>query len=55
MHALHAAVRREGDPEAAQHLFPEYADDGRFWCKPLAKRATPGAMPAESEPVGAER
>jgi alkanesulfonate monooxygenase SsuD/methylene tetrahydromethanopterin reductase-like flavin-dependent oxidoreductase (luciferase family) len=41
-----------------RHLFPEYADDGRFWCKPLAKRATPGALPLESEfrsPVGAER
>jgi hypothetical protein len=41
-----------------RHLFPEYADDGRFWCKPLANRAVPGAMPLESEldsPVGAER
>ena len=27
-------------------LFPEYADDGRFWCKPLAKRVTPGSLPA---------
>jgi alkanesulfonate monooxygenase SsuD/methylene tetrahydromethanopterin reductase-like flavin-dependent oxidoreductase (luciferase family) len=41
-----------------RNVFPEYADDGRFWCKPLAKRATPGALPVESElgsPVGAER
>ena len=32
-----------------RNIFPEYADDGRFWCKPLAKRATPGALPVESE------
>ncbi|HEX5228462.1 MAG TPA: LLM class flavin-dependent oxidoreductase [Bryobacteraceae bacterium] len=36
-----------------RHLFPEYANDGRFWCKPLTKRATPAAI--EAEPVGAER
>jgi alkanesulfonate monooxygenase SsuD/methylene tetrahydromethanopterin reductase-like flavin-dependent oxidoreductase (luciferase family) len=38
-----------------RNLFPEYSGDGRFWCKPLAKRATPGGLPVESEPVGAER
>ena len=40
-----------------RNVFPEYADDGRFWCKPLAKRAKPGALPVESElgsPVGVE-
>jgi alkanesulfonate monooxygenase SsuD/methylene tetrahydromethanopterin reductase-like flavin-dependent oxidoreductase (luciferase family) len=39
-------------------IFPEYADDQRFWCKPLAKRVKPGALPADMEmgsPVGAER
>ncbi len=25
-----------------RNMFPEYADDNRFWCKPLAKQATPG-------------
>jgi alkanesulfonate monooxygenase SsuD/methylene tetrahydromethanopterin reductase-like flavin-dependent oxidoreductase (luciferase family) len=41
-----------------RNLFPEFQDDGRFWCKPLAKRAKPGALPVEAElgsPVGAER
>jgi alkanesulfonate monooxygenase SsuD/methylene tetrahydromethanopterin reductase-like flavin-dependent oxidoreductase (luciferase family) len=36
-----------------QHLFPEYADDGRFWCKPLPKRAEPASLPMEL--AGAER
>ena len=26
-------------------LHPEFANDHRFWCKPLAKRATPGSLP----------
>ena len=30
-----------------RNMFPEYADDDRFWCKPIAKRVTPGALPAE--------
>jgi len=42
-----------------RNVFPEYADDGRFWCKPLAKRAKPaglpGALRAESELAGVER
>ena len=38
-----------------RNVFPEYADDGRFWCKPLAKRATPGKLPAEPELAGVER
>jgi alkanesulfonate monooxygenase SsuD/methylene tetrahydromethanopterin reductase-like flavin-dependent oxidoreductase (luciferase family) len=41
-----------------RNLFPEYAGDGRFWCHPLGKRATPGALPVEFDmrsPVGAER
>jgi len=41
-----------------RHLFPEYADDQRFWCKPLNKRAVPGALPQEwnqESPVGVER
>jgi alkanesulfonate monooxygenase SsuD/methylene tetrahydromethanopterin reductase-like flavin-dependent oxidoreductase (luciferase family) len=38
-----------------RNVFPDYADDQRFWAKPLAKRVKPGALPVESEPVGAER
>jgi alkanesulfonate monooxygenase SsuD/methylene tetrahydromethanopterin reductase-like flavin-dependent oxidoreductase (luciferase family) len=30
-------------------IFPEYASDGRFWCKPLAKRVSPGSLPAEAD------
>jgi alkanesulfonate monooxygenase SsuD/methylene tetrahydromethanopterin reductase-like flavin-dependent oxidoreductase (luciferase family) len=32
------------------NMFPEYADDGRFWCKPLPKRVAP----AELSLVGAD-
>jgi hypothetical protein len=37
-------------------LFPEYADDDRFWCKPLAKQVTPGSLPAAPSraPIPAE-
>jgi hypothetical protein len=27
-------------------LLPECEGDGRFWCKPLAKRVTAGSLPA---------
>ncbi len=29
-------------------VFPEYANDSRFWCHPLAKRVTPAALPVEA-------
>ena len=32
-----------------RNMFPDYKDDNRFWCKPLAKRVTPGSLPAEKE------
>ena len=32
-----------------RNLFPDYADDDRFWCKPIAKRVTPGNLPAERD------
>jgi hypothetical protein len=32
-------------------LLPECENDGRFWCKPLAKRATPASLPAPYEPA----
>jgi alkanesulfonate monooxygenase SsuD/methylene tetrahydromethanopterin reductase-like flavin-dependent oxidoreductase (luciferase family) len=28
-------------------MFPEFADDGRFWCKPLDQRVKAGSLPAE--------
>jgi hypothetical protein len=30
-------------------MFPDYADDDRFWCKPLAKQARPGSLPSERD------
>ena len=32
-----------------RNIFPEYADDNRFWCKPLPKRAKPGSLPVTPE------
>jgi len=32
-----------------RNIFSEYADDDRFWSKPLAKRVSAGALPADSE------
>ena len=31
-----------------RNVFPEYANDSRFWCHPLAKRVTPAALPVEA-------
>ena len=31
-----------------RNVFPEYANDTRFWCHPLAKRVTPAALPVEA-------
>ena len=30
-------------------IFPDYADDGRFWCKPLEKRVKPNSLPSEQD------
>jgi hypothetical protein len=32
-----------------RNVFPEYASDDRFWCKPIAKQAKPGSLPAERD------
>src|SRR5580693_5840430 len=32
-----------------RNVFPDYADDDRFWCKPLARRVTPGSLPSERD------
>jgi alkanesulfonate monooxygenase SsuD/methylene tetrahydromethanopterin reductase-like flavin-dependent oxidoreductase (luciferase family) len=29
-------------------LFPEHAEDGRFWCKPLARQVPAGRLPSEA-------
>jgi alkanesulfonate monooxygenase SsuD/methylene tetrahydromethanopterin reductase-like flavin-dependent oxidoreductase (luciferase family) len=32
-----------------RNMFPEYADDTRFWCKPLSKLAKAGSLPSERD------
>ena len=32
-----------------RNMFPDFADDNRFWCKPMAKRVTAGSLPSERE------
>ena len=32
-----------------RNMSPDYKDDTRFWCKPLAKQVKPGSLPAEKE------
>lgn len=34
-------------------MFPDYKDDGRFWCKPMAQPAMPGSLPNEQAVVAA--
>ena len=34
-------------------LYPELANDDRFWCKPLEKRVTPGSLPKAPESAAA--
>lgn len=35
-----------------RNMFPDYADDNRFWCKPLAGQVTPGDLPADHDLAG---
>ena len=38
-----------------RNMFPEYADDDRFWCHPI-KQVKPGSLPTEAkamESIGA--
>lgn len=35
-----------------RNMFPDYADDNRFWCKPLASQVTPGDLPADHDLAG---
>jgi alkanesulfonate monooxygenase SsuD/methylene tetrahydromethanopterin reductase-like flavin-dependent oxidoreductase (luciferase family) len=34
-------------------MFPDYANDDRFWCHPIDKRVTPGSLPTEREAAAA--
>jgi hypothetical protein len=34
-------------------MFPDYANDDRFWCHPIGKQATPGSLPTEREAAAA--
>jgi hypothetical protein len=34
-------------------MFPDYKDDDRFWCKPMAQPAVPGSLPNEQAVVAA--
>lgn len=36
-----------------RNMFPEYKDDDRFWCKPMAQPAVPGSLPNEQAVVAA--
>jgi alkanesulfonate monooxygenase SsuD/methylene tetrahydromethanopterin reductase-like flavin-dependent oxidoreductase (luciferase family) len=36
-----------------RNIFPDYADDDRFWCKPMNKRVTAGSLPSEREAADA--
>ncbi|MBK6962313.1 MAG: hypothetical protein IPH23_14795 [Gammaproteobacteria bacterium] len=38
-----------------RNMWPEYADDTRFWCQPLAKRATPGPVSDYNAAIGGNR
>jgi hypothetical protein len=29
-----------------RNVFPDYADDTRFWCHPIESRVIPGSLPA---------
>ena len=32
-----------------RNMFPDYAGDNRFWCKPLAKRVSAGSLPVDTD------
>jgi alkanesulfonate monooxygenase SsuD/methylene tetrahydromethanopterin reductase-like flavin-dependent oxidoreductase (luciferase family) len=32
-----------------RNMFPDYADDNRFWCKPIAKQVSAGHLPSDRE------
>jgi hypothetical protein len=32
-----------------RNMFPDYADDDRFWCKPMKQQVTPGNLPKTAD------
>jgi alkanesulfonate monooxygenase SsuD/methylene tetrahydromethanopterin reductase-like flavin-dependent oxidoreductase (luciferase family) len=36
-----------------RNMFPDFADDNRFWCKPLDRRVGAGRLPSDSEAASA--
>jgi len=32
-----------------RNMFPDYADDNRFWCKPIVKQVSAGRLPSDRE------
>lgn len=34
-------------------MFPDYADDNRFWCKPLAQQVSAGRLPSDRDAAAA--
>jgi hypothetical protein len=32
-----------------RNVFPEYADDGRFWCKPMKAQVKQGNLPNDAD------
>jgi hypothetical protein len=32
-----------------RNMFPDFASDDRFWCKPMKTRVTPGSLPSDRE------
>ena len=36
-----------------RNMFPEFASDDRFWCKPMNKRVAAGRLPSERDAADA--
>jgi hypothetical protein len=36
-----------------RNMFPDYADDNRFWCKPIAKQVSAGRLPSDRDAAAA--
>lgn len=34
-------------------MFPDYADDNRFWCKPITQQVSAGRLPSERDAAAA--
>ena len=36
-----------------RNMFPEFADDNRFWCKPMTPRVAAGRLPSDRDAAAA--